>query len=33
MMENIGLGARESGLTAMVTRVKRYAAEAERYAA
>ncbi|HEY6827729.1 MAG TPA: SufE family protein [Gemmatimonadaceae bacterium] len=33
MMENIGLGARETGLTAMVTRVKRYAAEAERYAA
>ena len=33
MMENIGLGAREIGLTAMVTRVKRYAAEAERYAA
>ena len=33
MMENIGLGAREIGLTAMVARVKRYAAEAERYAA
>jgi cysteine desulfuration protein SufE len=33
MMENIGLGARETGLSAMVTRVKRYAAEAERYAA
>ena len=33
MMENIGLGARETGLTAMVTRVKRYASEAERYAA
>jgi len=33
MMENIGLGARESGLTAMVARVKRYAAEAERFAA
>jgi cysteine desulfuration protein SufE len=33
MMENIGLGARETGLTAMVARVKRYAAEAERYAA
>ncbi|HSU92799.1 MAG TPA: SufE family protein [Gemmatimonadaceae bacterium] len=33
MMENIGLGARETGLTAMVTRVKRYAAEAARYAA
>jgi cysteine desulfuration protein SufE len=33
MMENIGLGARETGLTAMVSRVKRYAAEADRYAA
>jgi cysteine desulfuration protein SufE len=33
MMENIGLGARETGLSAMVTRVKRYATEAERYAA
>ena len=33
MMENIGLGARETGLTAMVGRVKRYAAEADRYAA
>ena len=33
MMENIGLGARETGLSAMVTRVKRYAAEAEHYAA
>jgi len=33
MMENIGLGARESGLTAMVTRVKNYAANADRYAA
>jgi cysteine desulfuration protein SufE len=33
MMENIGLGARESGLTAMVSRIKRYAAEADRYAA
>jgi cysteine desulfuration protein SufE len=33
MMENIGLGARETGLSAMVTRVKRYAAEADRYAA
>jgi cysteine desulfuration protein SufE len=33
MMENIGLGARESGLSAMVSRVKRYAAEADRYAA
>lgn len=26
MMENIGLGAREAGLNAMVTRLKRYAA-------
>jgi cysteine desulfuration protein SufE len=33
MMENIGLGARESGLSAMVTRVKSYAANADRYAA
>ena len=33
MMENIGLGARETGLSAMVARVKRYAAEADRYAA
>jgi cysteine desulfuration protein SufE len=33
MMENIGLGARESGLTAMVTRVKQYAADAAQYAA
>lgn len=33
MMENIGLGAREVGLTAMVARVKRYAADAELYAA
>ncbi len=33
MMENIGLGAREAGLAAMVTRVKRYAADADRYAA
>jgi cysteine desulfuration protein SufE len=32
MMENIGLGARETGLAAMVTRVKRYATDAERYA-
>jgi hypothetical protein len=32
-MENIGLGARETGLSAMVARVKRYAAEADRYAA
>jgi len=33
MMENIGLGARETGLSAMVARVKSYAANAERYAA
>ncbi|MEP7085719.1 MAG: SufE family protein [Gemmatimonadota bacterium] len=33
MMENIGLGARESGLSAMVARVKSYAANAERFAA
>ncbi|MBK5188340.1 MAG: SufE family protein [Gemmatimonadaceae bacterium] len=33
MMENIGLGARETGLSAMVARVKRYAADAERFAA
>lgn len=33
MMENIGLGTRESGLSAMVTRVKSYAANADRYAA
>ncbi|MEP7064759.1 MAG: SufE family protein [Gemmatimonadota bacterium] len=33
MMENIGLGAREVGLAAMISRVKRYATEAERYAA
>ncbi len=33
MMENIGLGARETGLTAMVARVKKYAADAEKYAA
>ena len=33
MMENIGLGARESGLTAMVARVKSYAANADRFAA
>ena len=33
MMENIGLGARETGLTAMVARVKSYAANAERFAA
>jgi cysteine desulfuration protein SufE len=29
MMENIGLGAREVGLTAMVTRLKQYAQAAE----
>jgi cysteine desulfuration protein SufE len=28
LMESIGLGARESGLNAMVTRLKRYAAQA-----
>ncbi|HEY2366910.1 MAG TPA: hypothetical protein VGH87_11010, partial [Polyangiaceae bacterium] len=33
MMENIGLGAREAGLTAMVTRMKSYAANADRFAA
>lgn len=33
MMENIGLGAREVGLTAMVARVKMYAADAGKYAA
>ncbi|MDQ2766995.1 MAG: SufE family protein [Gemmatimonadota bacterium] len=33
MMENIGLGARETGLSAMVARVKSYASNAERYAA
>ena len=33
MMENIGLGARETGLTAMVARVKSYAANADRFAA
>src|SRR6478672_13877534 len=33
MMENIGLGARETGLTAMVERVKGYAANADRFAA
>ncbi len=33
MMENIGLGAREAGLTAMVARVKSYAANADRFAA
>ena len=29
LMESIGLGAREPGLNAMVTRLKRYAAEAK----
>ncbi len=29
LMESIGLGARESGLNAMITRLKRYAAQAE----
>jgi cysteine desulfuration protein SufE len=33
MMENIGLGARETGLTAIVARVKSYAANADRFAA
>ena len=33
MMENIGLGAREAGLTGMVTRIKRYAERPERFAA
>ena len=33
MMENIGLGAREVGLTAMVARVKSYAVNAEKFAA
>jgi cysteine desulfuration protein SufE len=33
MMENIGLGARESGLSAMVARVKSYAENADRFAA
>jgi cysteine desulfuration protein SufE len=33
MMENIGLGAREAGLTAMVTRLKQYARQAEASAA
>jgi cysteine desulfuration protein SufE len=33
MMENIGLGARETGLTAMVARVKSYAMNAEKFAA
>lgn len=29
LMESIGLGARESGLNAMITRLKRYAAQAK----
>jgi len=29
LMESIGLGARESGLNAMITRLKRYAAQAQ----
>lgn len=29
LMESIGLGARESGLNAMITRLKRYAAHAQ----
>lgn len=33
MMDDIGLGARESGLNAMVTRLKGYAATPERFAA
>jgi cysteine desulfuration protein SufE len=33
LMESIGLGAREPGLNAMVTRLKRYAREAEAHAA
>jgi cysteine desulfuration protein SufE len=33
MMENIGLGAREIGLAAIVARVKSYAANADRFAA
>jgi cysteine desulfuration protein SufE len=33
MMENIGLGARETGLSAMVARIKSYAASADRFAA
>jgi cysteine desulfuration protein SufE len=33
MMENIGLGAREAGLSAMVTRLKQYARQAEAPAA
>jgi len=33
MMDNIGLGAREAGLNAMVQRLKRYAADIERSAA
>ncbi|HEY0527219.1 MAG TPA: SufE family protein [Gemmatimonadaceae bacterium] len=33
LMESIGLGAREPGLNAMITRLKRYAREAEAQAA
>jgi cysteine desulfuration protein SufE len=33
MMESIGLGARETGLNALVERLKRYAREASRAAA
>ncbi|MEJ7811128.1 MAG: SufE family protein [Gemmatimonadaceae bacterium] len=33
VMENIGLGAREAGLNAMITRLKRHAARAESAAA
>jgi hypothetical protein len=29
LMESIGLGAREPGLNAMITRLRRYAAEAK----
>lgn len=31
LMESIGLGAREAGLNAMITRLKRYAAEASQH--
>lgn len=33
LMESIGLGARESGLTAMITRLKRYASDPEAFSA
>ena len=33
LMESIGLGARESGLTAMIARLKRYASNPEAFAA